>query len=108
MPKGVLYVESRPSSPDRDGEFNAWYDQVHLRELLALDGFVAARRLKPVAKDGTYVALYEIEGDDLQAIVDNLVARGQRGEIHLSDALLLDPPPIMRLFEVTTERYPSG
>lgn len=105
MPKGVLYVESQPSSPDRDDEYNTWYDEVHLRELLALDGFVAARRLRPVAGEGgLYVALYEIEGDDLQAIVDNMVARGQRGEIHLSDALQLDPPPIMRLFVVTTER----
>lgn len=104
MPKGVLVVESRPSSPDRDREYNSWYDGIHLRELLALNGFVGARRLKPVADDGPYVALYELEGDDLQAIVDNMVACGQRGELHLSDALMLDPPPAMRLLEVTTER----
>ncbi|HZU47311.1 MAG TPA: hypothetical protein VFA16_08695 [Mycobacterium sp.] len=102
MPKGVLYVESRPSSPDRDAEYNTWYDDVHLSELMALDGFVAARRLRPVADDGPYVALYEIEGDDLQAILDNMLAHA--GDLHLSDALQLDPPPTMRLLEVTTER----
>ena len=48
-----------------------------------------------------YVALYEVEGDDLQAILDNMLANA--GRLHLSDALQLDPPPIMRLLEVTTE-----
>ncbi len=101
MRKGILYVESRPSSPDRDAEYNSWYDEIHLPQLMALDGFVSARRLRPVADDGPYVALYEIEGEDLQAILDNMLAHA--GELHLSDALQLDPPPAMRLLEVTTE-----
>lgn len=101
MPRGILYVESRPSSPDRDAEYNSWYDDIHLGELMALEGFVSARRLRPVADDGPYVALYEIEGDDLQAILDNMLAHA--GELHLSDALQLDPPPTMRLLEVTTD-----
>lgn len=107
MPKGVIYVESRPSSPEREAEYNTWYDEIHLPDLLALDGFVSARRLRPVGEDGPYVALYEIEGDDLQAIVANVMASGRRGEIRLSDALMRDPAPIMRLFEVTTERFVS-
>ncbi len=107
MPKGVLYVESRPSSPERDAEFNEWYDEIHLPDLLALDGFVAARRLRPVGEDGPYVALYEIEGDDLQVVMANVLASGRRGEIRLSDALGRDPAPVMRLFEVTTERSAS-
>ena len=103
MPKGVLYVESRPSSPDREQDYNTWYDEVHLGELLALDGFVSARRLSPVVADeGPYVAFYEIEGDDLQAIMDNMLASAD--QLHLSDALQLDPPPLMRLLQVTTER----
>ncbi|EUA30510.1 hypothetical protein I553_4767 [Mycobacterium xenopi 4042] len=52
VPKGILYVESRPSSPDRDAEYNSWYDEIHLPQLMALDGFVSARRLRPVADDG--------------------------------------------------------
>lgn len=101
MAKGIILVESRPSSPDRDQEYNTWYDEVHLGELVALDGFVSARRLRPVDGDGPYVALYEVEGDNLQAILDNVVASA--GRLHMSDALQLDPPPIMRLLEVTTE-----
>lgn len=106
MPKGVVYVESRPSSPERDQEFNTWYNEVHLPELVALDGFVCARRLKPIGEADYYIAIYEIEGDDLQAIMDNLLASA--GQLHMSDALQMDPPPIFRLLEVTTECPPAG
>ena len=101
MAKGIILVESRPSSPDRDQEYNTWYDEVHLGELVALYGFVSARRLRPVDGDGPYVAIYEVEGDNLQAVLDNMIANA--GQLHMSDALQFDPPPIMRLLEVTTE-----
>jgi hypothetical protein len=106
MAKGIIYVETRPSSPDREQEYNTWYDEVHIPELVALDGIVAARRLRPINGDGPYVALYELEGDNLQAILDNMVANA--GQLHMSDALQLDPPPIMRLLQVTTEHGPNG
>jgi hypothetical protein len=101
-----MYVESRPSSPDREREYNTWYDQVHLPELLALDGIVSARRLRPVDGEGPYVAIYEIEGDDLQAILDNMIANA--GQLHTSDALLLDPAPVPRLLETTIDYRPNG
>ena len=95
MAKGIIYVETRPSSPDREQEYNTWYDEVHLPELVALDGIVSARRLRPVNGDGPYIALYEIEGDNLQAVLDNMVANG--GRLQMSDALQLDPRPIVVL-----------
>jgi hypothetical protein len=101
MAKGIILVESYPSSPDRDQEYNTWYDEVHLPQLVALDGFVSARRLRPVDGTGPYVALYEIEGDNLQAVLDNMIANA--GQLTMSDALLLDPAPIPRLLETTTE-----
>jgi hypothetical protein len=101
MAKGVMLVETRPSSPDREQEYNTWYDEVHIPELLALDGIVGARRLRPVDGDGPYVAIYEIEGDDLQAILDNMTANA--GRLSMSDALQMNPRPIPRLFETTTE-----
>ncbi|OCB28774.1 hypothetical protein A5675_06395 [Mycobacterium malmoense] len=105
MAKGIMYVESRPSSPEREQEYNAWYDEVHIPELLTLDGIVAARRLRPVDGQGPYVAIYELEGDDLQAILDNMIANS--GRLHMSDALQLDPAPVPRLFETTSERVGS-
>lgn len=97
MAKGIMLVESVPSAPDREDEYNTWYDEIHIPELLALDGIVAARRLRPVDGQGPYVAIYELEGDDLQAILDNMIANA--GQLHMSDALQLDPAPIPRLLE---------
>ncbi|OBJ55141.1 DUF4286 family protein [Mycobacterium sp. 1423905.2] len=106
MAKGIIYVETFPSSPDRDEEYNAWYNDVHLKELVALDGIVSARRLRPVDGEGPYVALYEIEADDLQSVLQNMLDNA--GQLHMSDALQFDPPPVMRLLEVTTEYHPGG
>ena len=44
MPKAIMFVQSRPSSPDREDEYNDWYSRVHLPEILAIPGFTAARR----------------------------------------------------------------
>ena len=101
MAKGIMLVESVPSSPDREDEYNTWYDDVHIPELLALDGIVGARRLRPVDGQGPYVAIYELEGDDLQAILDNMIANA--GQLHMSDALQLNPAPVPRLLETTIE-----
>ncbi len=97
MAKGIMLVESVPSSPDREDEYNTWYDEIHIPQLLTFDGIVAARRLRPVDGNGPYVAIYELEGDDLQAILDNMIANA--GQLHMSDALQLNPAPVPRLLE---------
>ena len=101
MAKGIMYVESRPSSPEREQEYNTWYDEVHIPELLTLDGIVAARRLRPLDGKGPYVAIYELEGESLQGIMDNMIANA--GKLNMSDALQLDPAPVPRLLETTRE-----
>ena len=101
MAKGIMFVESWPSSPDREQEYNTWYDEVHIPQLLTFDGIVGARRLRPVNGEGPYVAIYELEADDLQAVLDNMVANA--GQLNMSDALQLDPAPIPRVLETTTE-----
>ncbi|MBI2701798.1 DUF4286 family protein [Mycobacterium gordonae] len=104
MARGIIYVETYPSSPDREQEYNTWYDEVHLPELVNLDGIVAARRLRPVNGDGPYIALYEIEGDDLQAVLAGMSG----AKLTMSSALQLDPPPIPRLLEVVAECGAKG
>jgi hypothetical protein len=99
--RGVYVVRARPVSPDRDGEFNEWYDGAHVPELLAVPGFVSARRYRRVGDDGgpEYLAVYEIEADDLAAPVAELRRRSAAGETTRSDALQLDPPPVVALYE---------
>ena len=52
--------------------YNEWYTDVHLKDVLKVPGIVAAQRFKlgDVQREGTappwrYLALYEIETDDL-------------------------------------------
>ena len=71
MPKGIMVVQSRPVSADREDEYNEWYSSVHIPEILAVPGFTAARRYKVIGADGpVYVAVYDIEADDITAPVE--------------------------------------
>ena len=54
----------------KEAEFEAWYEQRHLSEVLTIPGFVAAQRyqLSPKQRDGEappweFLALYEYNGD---------------------------------------------
>lgn len=106
MPKAVLLVHSRPSDPSREDEFNEWYDKTHVPEVCAVPGFVSARRFKLTeeakASDPSaypYLAIYEIDADDPQAALKELAARAMDGRIAMSDAIELNPPPPMTLYE---------
>jgi hypothetical protein len=103
MPKGIMVVQSRPSDPAREDEFNKWYSQTHLPELLSVPGFAAARRYKMQGADPSarpYLAIYELEADDLTAPVDEWRARSASGQVHMSDALQMDPPPVVTFYEL--------
>ena len=57
-----------------DAEFNKWYDEVHLKEVLEVPGFVAAQRFQLTDAQTTdephefrYLAIYEVEGDPAAA-----------------------------------------
>lgn len=100
MPRGILFVESRPSSPERTEEYNRWYNEVHIPDVLRVPGFRSARRFAPVDGEGPFVAVYEIEGDDLHAVFAGLAEAAQRGDVPISDAMEMDPPPSVRLLEL--------
>jgi hypothetical protein len=62
------------ASPGRDADFNGWYDDHHVREVLGnIPGFASAQRyeLSPLQREGAragdwrYLALYELETDDV-------------------------------------------
>lgn len=107
MTKGIMYVESMPSSPERLDEYHAWYDETHLRQVVGVDGVVSARRFAPVADDGPFVAIYEIEADDLEAVLASLGEATARGDIQMTDAMRMDPPPTVRLLELRTAHEPD-
>jgi hypothetical protein len=90
---GIFVIESRCTDPQREREFNAWYDDVHIPDLLGtglfsagyrFEGVAAGRIIGPgvpdrpdeaVAGQGgadptTYLAIYETGGDPMAAVAE--------------------------------------
>lgn len=89
-----LLVFSNPTQ-GREHDYNKWYDNQHLPDLLRIPGVVSARRLvasdTQFAKDdklpGKYLALYEIEAEDLAAVFLDMQSRVGESGMVMSDAI---------------------
>jgi hypothetical protein len=103
MPKGVLYVESYPTSPEQEAEYNDWYENVHVPETVACDGFLSGRRFPPAGPGLPYIAIYEMESDDLQKSVDGVWAAFESGQLTPSSAMQSDPPAVVRTLTCISE-----
>jgi len=111
VPKGVMIVESRPSAAEREAEFDEWYRHVHVPEVRAVPGIVAVRRyrMRPRGAPGvttelpTYLAVYDLEADDLEAPLRELARRSAEGRSTPSGAMEREPPPKVTLFELLDE-----
>ncbi len=109
MPKYVFVVMTNPTD-GQEAEYNRWYDNQHLPDVLKVEGFVAAQRFKLATADGgepkgphRYMALYEAETDDLGKLQKAL------GEAAGTDAMPMSPALETRgltatWFEVAGER----
>lgn len=87
MSRHLLVVETNCVA-GADEEFNRWYDEVHVPQLLELDGFLNVSRYRVAdAQMGRsvppqrYVAMYEIEADDPQQALETLNAGQQHFEM---------------------------
>lgn len=96
MAKGILYVESRPNSPAEAAEYHKWYEETHIPEVVAVDGFVSARRFQSLGDDDPFVAIYEIEADDIEAVQARLTEAGKTGKMSPPVGARFDPPPVFR------------
>jgi hypothetical protein len=95
MAKGILLVQSRPSSPDDLDTYHRWYDETHIPEILAVDGFASARRLG--AADGeSFLVVYEV--DDVDAAKAAMAAAQSAGTMTRPAGVQLDPPPSVQWF----------
>ena len=97
MPKGIIYLETRPVSTDREAEYHEWYNTTHLEEICSVEGITSARRFAPADGDGPFIAIYELDCDDLDAVVDRLRALGASGKMSSLQYLDMSTPPIPRV-----------
>ncbi len=70
-PTGLLSVWNR-IAPEHEAQFNAWYDEEHLDERLAVPGFRSARRYRAVGETYAYAALYELDTPEVLQSADYL------------------------------------
>ena len=99
MPKAVLMTFTGLNDLARADEYDKWYDEVHIPEVLGTPGFVSARRFtgsavkRPsvVGELPQYLTVYELDTDDLQGAFDALDARVKTGEITKPPDGLLKP-----------------
>lgn len=76
----------------REDEYHKWYQEVHLPELVTLEGIESAKRSRLARTLGdrtTYTCMveYEIETDDIDAVMADLVDKAQSGYLTMSDAI---------------------
>ena len=94
MAKYTFVVMTNPTE-GKESEFNEWYNKNHITDVLNVPGFVSAQRFRlaeaqlggEASKTFKYLAIYEIETDDLAGTLKELRARGETGEIVPSDAI---------------------
>jgi len=92
MPSYKLIVMTQPVE-GREQEYNDWYQGTHLADLVTVRGVKSAQRFRlsrtVVADRGPlpYLAIYDIETDDIDATLDDLKARVGSGQIFVSAAL---------------------
>lgn len=91
MGKFILLATSDPTQ-GREDEYNDWYEAVHIQDLLAVPGIKTARRFAAspssvMPPPSRYLAIYEIEADDIGQVMAELGRRATAGEIRQSDTL---------------------
>jgi hypothetical protein len=101
MVNTLLFVETRPESPQRVDEYHKWHDDVHVPEMLTIDGFIAARRWA-ADDDESFITLYEINAD-LDTAKANLRAAYQSGRMSKPVAVDSTSPPVMRYLSLVSQ-----
>ena len=91
MAKYILVVPSSAQA-GQDDDYNRWYDEIHLGDLLAIPGITSGKRYEadsasPNPPAANYLAIYEIETDDPGKVLGELGRRAQGGEMVISPAL---------------------
>ncbi len=72
MARWINLVETNCAIASREKEYNDWYDNVHIPDILATPGFISARRYEQKEfRDGRgkYLAIYQIDTDDIDKTI---------------------------------------
>jgi len=89
-----VFVVMTNAAAGQEAEFNRWYDEEHLADVLKLPGMVSAQRFQVAAEEADnpranlkFLTLYEIETDDLSRTQAALAAAAGTPAMPISPAL---------------------
>ena len=85
------FVVLTNAKPGQEADYNRWYDEIHLGDVVDVPGFVSAQRFAiEDAADFSgyrYLSIYDIEADDPKATFAALTARAGTDAMVISPAL---------------------
>ena len=90
MPRYKMIALTSPFE-GKDAEFNEWYQGTHLPQVCALPGVIGAQRYKRAAPlqdpfDREYLAIYDIETDDIRELLGAFGAAAKSGQLTQTDS----------------------
>jgi len=91
MPRYKMIVLSNPVE-GREAEYNDWYQNIHLAQVISIKGFQSAQRFRLTTSlvEGEvkpYLAIYEIETNDVESVIQDLRKLAEAGSLLVSDTL---------------------
>lgn len=99
MARGIMVVAASPAE-GREDDFNDWYSNEHIPQVLTVPGFVSARRYKLHSGKGQrYLAVYELEAEDLRGPVTALRSQQTPDRERGAEVLATDPAPEVSFYE---------
>ncbi|MFF0817139.1 hypothetical protein ACFYVR_18550 [Rhodococcus sp. NPDC003318] len=109
MSNAVLLAYVQPTSPADEAEFNHWYDEVHIPQLIdRVPGVHAARRFQFASDqfEGTsppahgYLTLYEIDANDVAGTIAEIGKAMTDGSLELTTTLdAVTTPAVMHVYQ---------
>ena len=88
MERWLLAVETNCSDHQREKEFNQWYDDIQVPDMLETPGILRATRyenISPSEGQGKFLTLYEIETEDIKQTIaaewENRIKKEQQGRV---------------------------
>ena len=114
MARYLLFAFSDCNDPAREAEFNDWYDNTHLPDMLGVPGMIEASRWESAEPSQQqrrkYLALYTLETDDVEEFDKQVQIKGKwtMDQERFSDLPVFDPPDIPRVYKQILPTMKAG
>ncbi len=83
MQRWLIAVQTNCTDPSREKEFNDWYNNIHVPDVLEIPGIVRMTRYEnaiPSEEQAKYLALLEVEADDIWKVTAALQENSSKAE----------------------------